>query len=333
VPLYSTACPLPLSRKIFRHRASAPFSPADLTGLSLWLKADAGISTGNGTPFISSVIISGAGSTTSNGTYTRTSGGYTTFTKSGGNYIAYGYNSTADGDVWYISDATLDNVSTYYAGDEGTISGWQIDQGSANAPSSTTSNTTPTVVTNWADQSGNGNNAAATDTPTLSTVSGKTFVDFAGGYFTGNELITSPYTTIMCVARFSSTRDIEIMFQQYSDGDNLALYRGFDLDKGYRIYNGENLSSNSLTNDNETYLFGVTVNNDTGTFYLNSTADGNGYCGEITPAGAYYLGFWQGGGLPTIELQMAEIVVYNRVLTTPERQQVEAYLNTKYAIY
>ena len=44
MPLYSTACPLPLNRKIFRHKApSAPFSPIDIAGISLWLKADAGV--------------------------------------------------------------------------------------------------------------------------------------------------------------------------------------------------------------------------------------------------------------------------------------------------
>jgi Concanavalin A-like lectin/glucanases superfamily len=193
----------------------------------------------------------------------------------------------------------------------------------------------PTIefVSAWADQSGNGNNATAIDTPTLSTVSGKTFVDFAGGYFTGNELITSPYATIMCVARFSSTRDIEAMFQQFSGYDNLLFYRGFDLNSGFRIYNGRDLSSSSLTSNNQTYLFGVTVNNDeAGTLYLNSAVDGNDYCGEQAPAGNYYLGRWVGDERTTTELQMAEIVVYDRVLTTPERQQVEAYLMEKYAI-
>jgi len=44
MPLYSTACPLPINRKIFRHKApSAPFSPTDIAGISLWLKADAGV--------------------------------------------------------------------------------------------------------------------------------------------------------------------------------------------------------------------------------------------------------------------------------------------------
>jgi hypothetical protein len=30
---------------------------------------------------------------------------------------------------------------------------------------------------------------------------------------------------------------------------------------------------------------------------------------------------------------IAEVILYNSNLTTPQRQQVEAYLNTKYAIY
>jgi hypothetical protein len=33
------------------------------------------------------------------------------------------------------------------------------------------------------------------------------------------------------------------------------------------------------------------------------------------------------------EMYLAEFIIYNRRLTTPERQQVETYLNTKYAIY
>jgi hypothetical protein len=240
MPLYSTACPLPINRKIFRHRASAPFSPTDLTGLALWLKADAG------------VTLSGAD------------------------------------------------------------------------------------VTAWADQSGNGNNASAVGTPSLSTVSGKTFMNFAGGYFYGYELLTSAYATIMCVARFSATRDIEMIFELISGGGvaSLALYRGFNLGSGYRIYNGENVSSNSLTNNNQTYLFGATVDGDQGDLFLNGNDDGDDYCGELTPEGNYYLGYYGADGDQiTTEMKMAEIVIYDRPLTYPEKTQVEEYLNTKYEIY
>ena len=133
----------------------------------------------------------------------------------------------------------------------------------------------------------------------------------------------------------SATSDIAMMFEQISegDGDNLAFYRGFNTTTGFRIYNGADLSSSSLTDDNKTYLFGTTVNNDTGTLYLNGSEDANDYCGERIPAGTYYLGRFEGGSSTTTALKMAEIVIYDRVLTNTERQQVEAYLNTKYAIY
>jgi len=240
MPFYSATCPLPKNQMLRRHRTATPFAPTDISGLSLWLKGDAGI------------------------------------TLSGSN------------------------------------------------------------VTAWADQSGNGNNATATDTPTLSTVSGKTFVDFAGGYFSGNELITAPFVTIMCVARYSAISDIAMMFEQISegDGDNLAFYRGFNEGtSGFRIFNGSDLTSSSLTNDDQTYLFGTTVNNDTGTLYLNGSEDANDYCGDRVPAGTYYLGRWEDGSSTTTALKMAEIVIYDRVLTSPERIQVEDYLNTKYEIY
>lgn len=42
MPLYSATCPLPKNQMLRRHQ-TAPFSPADITGLSLWLKADAGV--------------------------------------------------------------------------------------------------------------------------------------------------------------------------------------------------------------------------------------------------------------------------------------------------
>lgn len=327
MPLYSTACPLPINRKIFRHKTSA-FSPTDLTGLALWLKADAGITTGTITPtYISQIVISGAGESTSNGTYVRSSGGNTTF-YSGSNAIQ------GAGAEWQLYDDSFGDI-TYANNDSLDPNLWQ-EYNATGAPSAvnTTSTGTPyTGVTAWADQSGNGKNATATDAPTLSTVDGKTFIDFAGGYFTGNELITAPYVTIMCVARYSDYQEIGMMFEQFSEGDNLAFYRGYSAINNFRIYNGVDLNSSSNTNSNETYLFGTTVNNDTGTLYLNGSQDANDLCGELTPAGTYYLGRWAGNSLTTTVLKMAEIVVYNRVLTTPERQEVEAYLNDKYTIY
>jgi len=240
MPLYSATSPLPINRKIFRHGASA-FSPTDLTGLALWLKADAG------------VTLSGAD------------------------------------------------------------------------------------VTAWADQSGNGNNAGALGTPSLSTINGKTFMNFAGGYFAGNELITSPYVTIMCVARYTGATTIGMMFEQFggNEYDNLAFYRGFNGGASFefRMFNGEDLTSDGAAANNQTYLFGATVNGESGALFLNGIEEADDVVGEQAPEGEYYLGYWVGGSQTTTQLRMAEIVVYDRVLTGAEQGQVEDYLNTKYEIY
>jgi hypothetical protein len=188
-------------------------------------------------------------------------------------------------------------------------------------------------VTAWADQSGNGKNATATSTPTLSTVNGQTFMNFAGGYFTGSQVLSASQATIMCVARFSSTRDVEIIFQQLSSEPNIAFYRGFNLSGKFRFYNGQDASSSLSTSDNQTYLFGVTVNGTSATIFLNGSQDTTANSGSLTPSGTYYLGRRTDVPRTTTEMQMAEIIVYNTNLGTSNRQLVEDYLNTKYSIY
>ena len=243
MPLYSATCPLPKNQILRRHQTEV--SPIPTTGLSLWLKADTG------------VTLSGAD------------------------------------------------------------------------------------VTGWADQSGNGKNASAIGTPSLSTISGKTFMNFAGGFFVGDALLTQPLeeaqATIMCVARFTNPTDIGMMFQQYGENeyDNLAFYRGFNSGESFefRIFNGADLTSDSAVANNQTYLFGTIVDTTVGVLYLNGIEEGLDAVGDQATEGEYLLGRWGSGGQTTTELRMAEIVVYDRFLTTPERIQVEEYLNTKYEIY
>jgi len=48
MPLYSATCPLPKNQMLRRHQSSAPFSPIDIAGISLWLKADTGVTVSGG---------------------------------------------------------------------------------------------------------------------------------------------------------------------------------------------------------------------------------------------------------------------------------------------
>ena len=83
---------------------------------------------------------------------------------------------------------------------------------------------------------------------------------------------------------------------------------------------GSTIRSNNLTSI--IYKNGTQVaNGDYDTSSLNPTAP------LIIGADADLNSYWNLDG------QIAEIIIYNRTLTLTERQQVEAYLNQKYAIY
>ena len=78
----------------------------------------------------------------------------------------------------------------------------------------------------------------------------------------------------------------------------------------------------TLSDDGETYEY-----RRDGQSILSST-DGAGFYSRS----ASYLGNDGGGGQPA-NVYLSELIVYDRVPTTPEIQQIELYLNSKYAIY
>ena len=328
MPLYSTACPLPINRKIFRHRVS--FSPTDLTGLSLWLKGDAGVTTSTVTPtYISQIVISGAGESTSNGTYVRSSGGNTTF-YSGSNAIQGG------GANWLLyddsfGDATYENTNSLEQ------NSW-TEYNATGAPSAvnTTSSGTPyTGVTAWADQSGNSRDGTADNGyPALisNALNGKPAIEFNGAdaRITGSEPTTSLPVTVIIVAKHLADTEIGMMYEQFADGDNMAFYR-WTSGGQLRIYNGIDLTGETIV-PFSFKIFGAIINETDSEIYINGSFDNSGDSGDFTPSGNYYLAHWAGGDTYT-NMQIAEVVVYNRAITTPERQQVEGYLNDKYTIY
>lgn len=260
MPLYSTVCPLPINRKMFRHRGTS--SPIPQSGLSLWLKADAGV------------------------------------TLSGSNVIA------------------------------------------------------------WADQSGNGNNAQPIDdspifiSNAINTKPAIQLSDFSTSraFTISSNPLGASGSTAFCVVyvddvcsegndngpvfgNFGSTIDDEIEIQtHYPYGPDCTVYDAFatttrknSLTTPVTITNAWSLYSVHSTNDEwKDYVNGQLMYSDTTNVYNSSVGgdDATLYIGKQTGTGTFY-----------IKGKVAEAIVYSRVLTTEERQQVEAYLNTKYAIY
>jgi hypothetical protein len=256
VPLYSTACPLPLNRKIFRHKGSV--SPIPTTGLSLWLKADAG------------VILSG------------------------------------------------------------------------------------TNVTNWLDQSGNGNNAGLEQfgqEPTFvsSFLNGKPAVEFNGqGQVMAIEAIGLDFLNMSCF--------IVLKYLGQGTGNNIVYLKNADDGSpeaaamyGLVATNGELVSFSQNVGGWSDHQSSIDIR-DSVPKILSMTYDGTnqnvysngGFSDTFSIGGniATSTGLFQIGGynhsFDAAEYfygQIAEIIMYNRAVNGTERQQVEAYLNTKYAIY
>jgi hypothetical protein len=89
---------------------------------------------------------------------------------------------------------------------------------------------------------------------------------------------------------------------------------------------GSTLNSNTPYSENTWVIGGLTYNNPSGTFYLNGLADGT-----FSRTAASDTTGWRIGS-DSLVGDIAEIVMYERVLTASELEKVNCYYNKKYAI-
>jgi hypothetical protein len=215
-------------------------------------------------------------------------------------------------------------------------------------------------VTAWADQSGNGRNASPVDVnPTYnsSDLNSKPTISLSSVavgtnkslQISGNPMGASGATAFVVnyvdpavfpgdgggdangalLGNFGSASDGS--HWPYGLSNPASVYDSFatdtrkdDLGLPAGITNWNIYSVHSQNNDWKLFCNGTQ-------FYSDAT---NVYSNTIGGDETLYIGMQNNAGSDQIfRGKVAEVVIYNRVLTTPERQQVEAYLNTKYAIY
>lgn len=346
------------------------FVPNALQGLALWLKADAGVAITPET-YVSQIVISGLGTTTSNGTYTRTSGGNTTFNGPNGNTISPGGSTE-----WVIYDTQLYNpldesngAHSYFTDTFETstpFESWYIsgqNLGASPAPSGVVTNS-PTVtlfVTGWADQSGNGNNATARAggaTLVSSVINEKPILRFDGtANLITNNFFVHNYNTPITIIAVSKASASTVRGEQptaryiagvtnnggYEFGLSYGAYSAEDpsFSNSYGIFNvgGADIESSPM-GENEKRIASTINNGSEISFFLDGslvgTADPVDQSGGNNSTGAFSIGSevvlgWGDDFFCTCDI--AEIIIYNRAITTTERQQVETYLNDKYNIY
>jgi hypothetical protein len=211
-------------------------------------------------------------------------------------------------------------------------------------------------ITAWADQSGNGRTVTLTNSPsfTASSINSRPTVDFNGSTqfvdaltpaFVGNNNFsviwafkyvggsTAGNSYSPSVSFLSAEGDDQGAFHYIKNESKFSASYPLFLTQAWTPYD---YTEGFTYSDGSNYILEFISNQSSGLYsvFRNATLEGSEAIG--TAADSDVIGIRIAGQSNPERygnIKMAEIVVYDRVLTTPERQQVEAYLNSKYGIY
>lgn len=190
-------------------------------------------------------------------------------------------------------------------------------------------------VAEWRDMSGNNNHITQTGyfdrRPTYVTnaINGQPTLRFTTSqYMTSPDVFTNPQYTIITISKMVGTASRLIS----SATTNWLLgYHGGGMNKLY----ANNWISNPATGTNiAPHMYTVTSdgNSTTTRLYDFGALIAAGNAGNPSAPGALQLNGWSNGLNEMSNGDISEIIVYNRVLTTAEREAVEGYLSQKYAV-
>jgi hypothetical protein len=185
------------------------------------------------------------------------------------------------------------------------------------------------TVTRWADKSGLGNNATAFGSLTYSSNS----LVFDGST-TG---FTTPYTsspsseTVFIVMKFNTT-DLASVLDGNGSGSREFVNSGTNMQINSGGVAGGPVGTNTIPTAT-TILYDYTLDTVTSMYY-NGTFDISGSTPPFTGGPLTSIGCYYNAGYPTFFMNgsISELIIYNRVLTTVERQKVEGYLAWKWSL-
>jgi len=213
-------------------------------------------------------------------------------------------------------------------------------------------------VTTWTDSSGNGRNAVqstVSDKPTFTSAGiGPAALKFDGVNddmeVTFHALFNSEEFTVFCVAKSNATAGDHTVFSSIEGSTGATTAKGFALfmdmnNKDATAFWRENSTddgitsaANSVVNTQAqimTYTMDDTTANadaDTATLFVNGKQQAQQTSGVgYVPNTAANLKIGEMSG-DFFDGQIAEILIYNAVLSDADREQVEGYLSLKYGI-
>ena len=210
------------------------------------------------------------------------------------------------------------------------------------------------LVNSWLDKSGNGNTVAATGTARpetgINTINGINTIAFDGSddFLVGDPFTLSPNLTIACVfevLNVTNGNQAIISFQ-----DNLAGNDDFQIDAGlnpdfFFAFDSTGIGvpagavdfPANLVGTPSTLMYRLEFNAvfDSSVILFDSTgerdSDLNNYNGDLSANQSFKIGTNRGAG-QFLEVNVGEIVIINRNITTPERTDLFDYFFSKWGV-
>ncbi len=188
-------------------------------------------------------------------------------------------------------------------------------------------------VTTWADSSGNGNNAGGANGVLYRTnqINGLPAVFFDGSddsLDVSTLTATTKPVSIFAVVKPADTSTRTVVSCDAAGGLQLRIDPKLTANKATVAAIG---SSNTSLSGGTAYRVALTYSA-TGayTFYLNGTADGSGTNDQTFSASIVRIG--RNINSEPMSGLIAELLIYDSVLSSTDRASVESYLSTKYSI-
>jgi hypothetical protein len=259
------------------------------------------------------------------------------------------YNGVTIGAAAGAATTSIANQSLYSAFDPKTISSCVLWLDAADSTTVTTA-TASTTVTGWADKSGQGYNMiAGTGTTTYTTYGPGPSIKLNTSYLYVNKAVNLTQFTVFSVLLSQTAVHNQPTVtgrpntaQSYGTNDGFGLYVDSDFPR-LRFYTGTLIvgSTSSSSGNSQGLILSTYTATSAGALssWFNGAAKSTGTSGARTGTGQGFSigGEWNGSAYVSQSgtgcvANVYEVIVYNRVLTTIQRQLVERYLAWKWGL-
>ena len=188
-----------------------------------------------------------------------------------------------------------------------------------------------TVITTWADKSGNARNATSVGSPVFNTSSNAIVLNGSTQGFSLSYPGVHPTETCFAVINMTTPNSYGF-FINSSPSYARQFYNYFNtLQLGQTNIGGAGATTTSVLSASSNTVLGYTLNSTNSFFFFNGVSGATGSAFSVAPTeSTLYIGY--SGSAAYLGGTISEMLIYDQVLTAAQRQVVEGYLAWKWGI-